>query len=346
MSGQAAGERFNQKVSEELARRAGHRCSMPACRAPTSGPSATLASGASSVGVAAHITAASPGGPRYDQRLSPDERRSASNGIWLCQTHAKQIDDDEARFPRDLLRAWREAAEHRAGLDQGWPESTVSPEASRRLVAYSRVLEVASEDVRFALHAFLANIGAPRAWGERYELGRMALYEIAVNAATHGQATRIELNSDGNFVSIRDDGELFSPIDLRRGGRGGNRAIRDLDDAGAGTFTLVYRSADNRNEWSLVDEVLARGENVPCSIRLEYGSQNRDVLVKTLLGLADCPEIHLYPGELWSYSDWAMLLAELSAAAAETAFVVHGVKHNEHLATFVAETLPSARIAD
>jgi hypothetical protein len=50
------------------------------------------------VGVAAHITAASPGGPRFDPNLSDKERASATNGIWLCQNCAKLIDNDVAQF--------------------------------------------------------------------------------------------------------------------------------------------------------------------------------------------------------------------------------------------------------
>jgi hypothetical protein len=36
-----------------------------------------------------HITGAAPGGPRFDVNLSDKARRSASNGIWHCQTCAK-----------------------------------------------------------------------------------------------------------------------------------------------------------------------------------------------------------------------------------------------------------------
>ena len=57
-------------------------------------------------GEAAHITAAAAGGPRYDGSLSRDERRSYSNGIWMCGIHAKQRDSDDKHFTVDLLRDW------------------------------------------------------------------------------------------------------------------------------------------------------------------------------------------------------------------------------------------------
>jgi hypothetical protein len=66
------------------------------------------------VGVAAHITAASPGGPRYDESLPQEERRGASNAIWLCHICAKLIDSDIPRFPTDLLRKWKQDAIERA----------------------------------------------------------------------------------------------------------------------------------------------------------------------------------------------------------------------------------------
>lgn len=63
------------------------------------------------VGVAAHITAASPAGPRYDPDLTPAGRAAAANGIWLCQTCAKLIDADLSRYTAGLLRQWKTRAE-------------------------------------------------------------------------------------------------------------------------------------------------------------------------------------------------------------------------------------------
>ena len=71
---------FLPKVKDILANRAGHKCSV--CSKATSGPS-TDPGGAFSDGVAADITAASAGGPRFDPTLSREKRRSAENGIWV-----------------------------------------------------------------------------------------------------------------------------------------------------------------------------------------------------------------------------------------------------------------------
>jgi hypothetical protein len=107
---------FPKAVLETLAKRVGYRCSNQACRKLTSGPHTDEAK-AVNVGVPGHITAASPGGPRFAPSLTPEERRSADNGIWLCQTCGKLVDSDEARFPVTLLREWRQKAEDAARLE-------------------------------------------------------------------------------------------------------------------------------------------------------------------------------------------------------------------------------------
>src|SRR5262245_35412963 len=88
---------FPKPTIEVLAKRVGQRCSNPSCGKPTSGPH-TESAKAVIIGVAAHITAASVAGPRYDPSLSQEQRRSIENGIWLCQSCAKLVDSDEPRY--------------------------------------------------------------------------------------------------------------------------------------------------------------------------------------------------------------------------------------------------------
>ena len=73
------------------------------------------------IGVAAHITAASPGtpekpAPRYDKTLTREQRRDISNGILLCQNCAKLVDSDVSQFTVSVLQKWRKEAEDRAFL--------------------------------------------------------------------------------------------------------------------------------------------------------------------------------------------------------------------------------------
>jgi len=108
-------------------------CSNPECRVHTVGCK-QLNDSPISIGVAAHITAASAGGPRYDASLSSAQRRDASNGIWLCQNHARQIDVDPNSFPVELLLEWKALSEQRSSLMVGqrsFIESEVKDEIRR-----------------------------------------------------------------------------------------------------------------------------------------------------------------------------------------------------------------------
>lgn len=104
---------FSVDVKRSIAARVGNLCSNPSCRAPTSGPQSDSTK-ALNIGVAAHITAASEGGPRYNRSLSPEERRRSDNAIWLCQNCAKLVDNDAARFSEEMLRRWKQEAENEA----------------------------------------------------------------------------------------------------------------------------------------------------------------------------------------------------------------------------------------
>ncbi len=66
---------FSKGVRDKAAARVGLRCSNPNCQKLTSGPAVDPAR-AINIGEAAHITAASPGGPRYDPSLSVDSKLS------------------------------------------------------------------------------------------------------------------------------------------------------------------------------------------------------------------------------------------------------------------------------
>ncbi len=101
---------FPLSVKELLAKRVAYRCSNQGCRKVTSGPQEDPTR-AINIGVAAHITAASLGGPRFDSSLTQKERQTFENGIWLCQSCAKLVDNDPIRYGVDILRKWKTLAE-------------------------------------------------------------------------------------------------------------------------------------------------------------------------------------------------------------------------------------------
>jgi len=101
---------FSPKIVDILAKRVSYRCSNPKCRKNTVG-SNHLQDKATIVGIAAHITAASPGGPRYNKYLTTEERKNINNGIWLCGSCSILIDKDPFSYPSHLLEEWKTNAE-------------------------------------------------------------------------------------------------------------------------------------------------------------------------------------------------------------------------------------------
>lgn len=104
---------FKESVKRILRERVSGHCSHPDCDAPTVAGKAGDPNKSYSTGRAAHICAAAPGGARYDPSMTPEERSSIKNAIWLCSHHANEIDLDEVRFPATLLHEWKVAAERR-----------------------------------------------------------------------------------------------------------------------------------------------------------------------------------------------------------------------------------------
>jgi hypothetical protein len=106
----AGRDEFNKPTVEVLAKRVGYLCSNPSCRKHTIGPN-NIETKSTLIGQAAHITAASPGGPRYDASLNAKQRKEIDNGIWLCSNCATLIDKDIPSYPVTLLRNWKHQAE-------------------------------------------------------------------------------------------------------------------------------------------------------------------------------------------------------------------------------------------
>jgi hypothetical protein len=49
--------------------------------------------------------------------MTPEQRADVANGVWLCQTCAKLVDNDQVRFTAVVLQGWKAAAEQ-AALDE------------------------------------------------------------------------------------------------------------------------------------------------------------------------------------------------------------------------------------
>lgn len=105
---------FSQHIKRSLADRVAWKCCFPGCKEATIGPGSKDDIHVVRLGVAAHITAASFGGPRYDSSLSQQERSSIKNAIWLCTKHGELIDKDFTQYSAETLRQWKAQAEEKA----------------------------------------------------------------------------------------------------------------------------------------------------------------------------------------------------------------------------------------
>ena len=112
---------FSEAVKNTLGKRASYVCSNPECRALTIAPANSDASKVLYIGKAAHICAASEGGPRNNPSMSPEQRKAIENAIFLCSSCADMIDRNGGTdFSVAALLQWK--AQHeiwvRANLNQ------------------------------------------------------------------------------------------------------------------------------------------------------------------------------------------------------------------------------------
>lgn len=84
-------------------------CANPNCNC------ALIREDGSYIGQAAHICAARPGGPRYDENQTPEQRKSIDNFILLCCNCHRMIDDKTAwiNYSVETLKEWKENHETR-----------------------------------------------------------------------------------------------------------------------------------------------------------------------------------------------------------------------------------------
>ncbi len=99
-------DNFSKKKAAVIAERAAYLCSNPDCRMITSGPHSNESRSLKN-GVAAHICAASVGGPRFDPNQTLEERTSVSNGIWLCHSCSDLVDKDPEKYSKEILISWK-----------------------------------------------------------------------------------------------------------------------------------------------------------------------------------------------------------------------------------------------
>lgn len=119
-------DNFDSKTKEILAKRASFICSNPECRCLTLAPSVADGNKFIYNGIAAHITAASVGGPRYDENMTPEKRCDISNGIFLCPNCSIVIDKNNGvDFSEKQLSDWK--TEHENWIRENLNKSIENP---------------------------------------------------------------------------------------------------------------------------------------------------------------------------------------------------------------------------
>lgn len=266
---------FPDRVKLVLAQRVGSRCSHPECRALTTGPH-TEADKRVSVGVAAHITAAAPGGPRYNPNLTPEDRTSADNGIWMCQTHGTLVDRDAERYPESLLREWKIEAEKHAEAEIGKTAS-----ASRPSAVSDKRLEVSQE----AWQRLIKAVGTAQ---NRFGPGREVPVFMMLNETKAEEVILALPFSDEEKDRLRRSApksrdDLYEKLDTKHSYIAAHGAWTDAKNFVASNEFLLHPEHKTRMK-SILDDVYSVLTNVKMSIE-DGGAFRRDVsrtLVVTL----------------------------------------------------------------
>jgi hypothetical protein len=173
-------DEFPRNVIQLLEQQAGSRCCNPGCHQPTRAQSWD-GQRAINIGAAAHIHAAAPGGARYDAAMTSEQRKSHENGIWMCRNCATLIDTDEAGFPADLIREWKQKS-----LGQR-RDDLIVPISKRHRVEQSSA-PIASDPDRVRYEQILKEMGsnssgmhALNKFGGGWAFERSALYDPLID---------------------------------------------------------------------------------------------------------------------------------------------------------------------
>lgn len=314
---------FPEPIKRALAKRSSFRCAFPSCGAPTSGPSAETDVSTSNTGVACHIVAAADG-PKA-RRIHPDwtaeERAHITNGIWMCQTHGKLIDDDESTYTVEMLLSWRHFSELRARLSQEQRENLeLSPSILINESFPDCQVEISS------LPAVLTAIGTAiegscmeQIWGVHESRAiRDALIEIAINSLVHGLAEKVELVIQSKSVRIIDNGNIFNPLNLiDREGRGGTKAICDLVNEYSSSLYVnyIHENSQNITVFSLVRSQGEIRSLTTCTVEVPEDAFWRDEI--RVVFPPNCGKVYLMFPPFFALS-WARRMPEVIANAVPT----------------------------
>jgi hypothetical protein len=181
--------------------------------------------GTITIGVAAHICAASPGGPRYNPAQTREARRAKDNGIWLCQNCGRLIDADAEKFTVELLTGWKRGAQERAFRELVASGVLAPTEEAARVISIIAADNISATDADFdevfakiqdAARADVAAYKRAPIWsGESVEL-TLRLYDnqSAPPFSTSRLPSAIEVAPEVTIVSPPGTGKTITLLQL------------------------------------------------------------------------------------------------------------------------------------
>lgn len=222
--------------------------------------------------MACHIYAAADQRPARRRSPGGIDLQAATNGIWMCYTHGKLIDTDEATYTVEQLLAWKRIAELRADFRQRASRDPSTREylnhsagPVRGEISFSKA---AADSKRIG--ELLRSSGASTVWGKPIAHSvRDFAVEILRNAFVHGRATSVTVQLTSSGLAIRDDGAPFDVFSLpcAERPRGGARALTHiLDLAAAGLIVTSQRTELNTTTVTLTASLNAALAANPCVV--------------------------------------------------------------------------------
>ncbi len=343
---------FLPSTRELLKKRAGNHCSFPNCYAPTDGPSEEGPNATSSNGMACHIIAASsgPAARRVVSGMTPEQLQDPSNGIWMCYTHGKLIDTDEAHYTIPMLRTWKQLAELRAHLAQkhGWSRefdpvlfSDIKfPQLSIPIPSLTNINSVIGNVMHDSCVATL--------WGMQLaDCARVAFIEIARNAFEHGGATNLQFVITPLSIRLTDNGNSYNCNELLRneGRSGGTLSVKELFDKFGSHlyFSSISNSDLNLNEIALVRSIQDVKSLTTCTIEVSLDDFRENV--SQLHVSEDCHNVYVIFPDFCIISD-VLRLPTLVAKnlPQDKNYIFVGTELSAHVIEILSEEFPSARV--
>lgn len=264
---------FTDKTRLALASRVGYLCSNPQCQTATVGPSEDRKSGIARTGDAAHITAASPNGPRYDSSLTPSQRSDEENGIWLCKQHASLVDSNHSRYSVDLLKAWKSRSEDLARLRQGGVgdyNTTTLFNHQQKLVVVDQE-DLAKERITEWLTDFFDDVGAKHLFsGDDREVAENVVFEVILNAHRHEGVREFSIQSSSTTIAVEYESATqygLEELMVETNGNGGFDSVEMLEQETQGRVILNFQAIDQRSRWICSAVKLGYSDD-PCAINL------------------------------------------------------------------------------